>query len=100
MDQLHVWVLQVSPTEVMIWPDHFDLAGTVLPAKQFDVVVDSLLPSFHGRRVTNPQGRFPGTVVPADLVGNRVVDFLPVDQPGAILQTTLDKLLAEAKRLP
>jgi len=97
LDDRHIWALQIETNQVMIWSGSLAEYTGVLPAKQFDMIVDPDTKYFLGDTISNPTDPFPPTIVPATLVGNAAIDHLPVDKQGAILDTTLDKLLEDAK---
>jgi hypothetical protein len=96
LDIMHIWALQIGPQEVMIWPDYQYEYADILPSRTFDLVDDERLVQILGKTISNGQGHFSPTFVSMSVLGNAAIDNLPEEQ-GAILTTTLDELLEEAK---
>ncbi|MFK8161281.1 MAG: hypothetical protein AB8H12_02355 [Lewinella sp.] len=95
-DTGHVWALQIGPRQVMIWMDYHYEYANILPSRTFDLIDDERLVRILGKTISNGQGHFSPTYVSMSVVGNAALDHLP-DEPGAILATTLDELLEDAK---
>lgn len=96
IDMCHIWALQIAPQEVMIWVDYQYEYANILPSKTFDLIDDERLVQILGKTISNGQGHFSPTFVSMSVVGNAAWSNLP-DEQGAILKTTLDELLEEAK---
>lgn len=80
----------------MIWVDYQYEYADILPSQTFDLIDDERLVQILGKTISNGQKHFSPTFVSMSVVGNAAIDHLPEEQ-GAILNTTLDELLEEAK---